>query len=158
MGRFLFRASHRLSLPLGRSETLERVGSLIGPSGRPFVGRIDGGEFEIRRITVYRSTFLPVLRGTVLHGAGGAEILLRMRPHRQVIFFLVIWYGFLLAASLLIAVLGEGAQRLLLLLPLGLGAATWVLSALVFESDCRWAVRSFEAALQGEGRWEATGP
>ena len=121
-------------MPLGRGEVLERLGCLIGPSGRPFLGRIDGGAFDIRRINLHRSTFLPALKGTVLDGPGGSEIFLRMRPHRQVLLFLSIWYGFLLIAGVLIALLGEGAQTLLLILPLGLGAATWILSALVFSA------------------------
>lgn len=121
-------------------------------SGSSFVGTVGEEGFRIIGFRDYRSSFLPSIKGRFEGGAAGATIHLSMRPHREVLIFLSIWYLFLLLCSLLIlySSFGTGPFRLLLLVvPLGLGAATWILSALVFESDALWALRILKEALPG---------
>jgi hypothetical protein len=116
----------------------------------PLQGSVGENTFEVRRVNVYRSSYLPVMKGRLVDRAGGAEIDLFFRPHRQVVIFLSIWLTFLLLASLLIGVvsLSAGSVRLwFLLIPLGLGVLTWILSLRVFDSDCRWVLEALKDAL-----------
>lgn len=127
------------------------TGEPIDPS---FVGTVGEEGFRISGFKHYRSSFLPSIKGRFEDGGGatGVTIRVKMRPHREVVIFLSIWYLFLLLCSLavLFSSLGGGPLRLLLLVvPLGLGAATWILSTLVFESDCLWALKILEEALPG---------
>ncbi len=124
------------------------------PIDSPFVGTVGEEGFRISGFKDYRSSFLPSVEGRFEDegGAAGVTVRLKMRPHREVVIFLSIWYFFLLLCSLVIlfSSLGAGPFRLLLLVvPLGLGAATWILSTLVFESDCLWALKILEEALPG---------
>jgi hypothetical protein len=146
----------RTGLALDRlREVLSRVISEAGKGEEagetPLQGCVGENTFEVRRVNVYRSSYLPLMKGRLVDCAGGAEIELFFRPHRQVVIFLSIWATFLLLASLLITVasLGAGSARLwLLLIPLGLGALTWILSLRVFDGDCRWVLEAFEDALR----------
>lgn len=117
----------------------------------PLQGSVGENTFEVRRVNIYRNSHLPVMKGRLVDRAGGAEIELFFRPHRQVVIFFSIWFTFLLLASLLIIVasLSAGSGRLwFLLVPLGLGALTWILSLRVFDSDCRWVLEALEDALK----------
>lgn len=136
--------------PLTREGTLGVLRREMAAGGQgSFVGEVDEKGFLIRQVNAYRSAFLPSMRGRVLVDGRGTVLEIRMLPHRQVVLFLAIWYLFLLLFAAVVLALGAGAQRLVTLLPVGLGTATWVLSARVFESDCRWTASALEEALGG---------
>jgi hypothetical protein len=142
-------------------------GSFLPPSAAghgeedgPFVGRIDERGFSIVGFRDYRSSYLPAVTGFFDPGSGGTDIRLRMRPHREVLIFLFIWYSFLLLAFtmiLLASLRGAPSRLLFLALPAALGVATWVLTSSVFESNCRWTLRIFREALPAPPGEDAPG-
>jgi hypothetical protein len=115
-----------------------------GDPGQPFSGAATDGGFVITRLREYRSTFMPVLRGTLaLAPGGGTRVRLRLSPPAVVIVFMAIWLGFLGAVAALIAfarALGGGRSLLWLLAPGGLAGLSWHVMASVFAADARWAL------------------
>jgi hypothetical protein len=132
-------------------------GSLLPPSGvggseedGPFVGTADGEGFSIVGFRDYRSSYLPAVTGFFEPGFDGTDIRLMMRPHREVLIFLSIWFSFLFlvfAMILLASIRGAPSRLLFLALPAAVGVATWVLTSSVFDSNCRWTLRIFREAL-----------
>jgi len=149
----MFRKS-RLPTGLTQRRVNELLASLISESSdtdSAFQGTSGENEFEVRRVNSYKSSYLPLARGKVVHSPGGAELELSFRPHRQVLVFFSIWLTFLLLASGLIVVssFSYGAQRLLLLtVPFGLAALTLVLGYRVFRSDCGWVEEALKKGLE----------
>ncbi len=46
-----------------------------------FVGRIEGNRFNLRRLTMFRGSYLVLLRGRIDAAASGSAVSVRMRPH-----------------------------------------------------------------------------
>jgi hypothetical protein len=141
-------------------------GSILPPSavGRgdddvPFVGRVTARGFSIVGFRDYRSSYLPAVAGFFEPGPAGIDLRLKMRPHREVLIFLFIWYSFLLLAFAMILLASRGAPSRLpfLALPAALGLATWILTSSVFESNCRWALSIFREALPAPPGEDASG-
>ena len=156
-----FRRAFSLATPMPRdriSELLrEQILSPGMPSGmdwegRAFVGRAEGNTFTIRGFLNYRSSFLPMVRGRILDGEEGTSLEIRMGPHREVVTFLSIWLFFLALCVLVLLFASTKASRFFFIpIPVGLALFSWILGALVFESDCRWALGEIERVLAGEG-------
>ena len=112
--------------------------------GRPFSGSLAGAGFVVTRLQEFRSTAMPVLRGTVAPAqGGGSSVRLRLAPARIVVVFMAIWLGFLGAVAALIVAahaLTAGRSLLWLLAPGGLAALSWHVMASVFAADAHWAV------------------
>jgi len=131
--------------PLPPAALAEELRQAIGDDpGQPFCGAATDGGFAITRLREYRSTFMPVLRGTLaLAPGGGTRVRLRLSPPAVVIVFMAIWLGFLAAVAALIAgarALGGGRSLLWLLAPGGLAGLSWHVMASVFAADARWAL------------------
>jgi len=132
-------------------------GSILPPSvvdggekNGPFVGTVDGEGFSIVGFRDYRSSYLPAVTGFFEPGSAGTDIQLRMRPHREVLIFLSIWYSFLLLVFtmiLLASFRGAPSRLLFLPLPAAVGVGTGVLTSSVFDSNCRWTLKIFREAL-----------
>lgn len=114
-----------------------------GPAA-PFAGAVAADGFVITRMNEFRSTVMPLLRGSFLaKPGGGTAVLLRLRPDGTVIAFMGIWLSFLaaVAAIIVVAHVWDTSRSLLMLLaPAGLGAFSWFLMTAVFAADARWAV------------------
>jgi hypothetical protein len=114
-----------------------------GPAA-PFSGAVAADGFVITRINAFRSTVMPLVRGSILAQAGGGTaVRLRLRPPGTVLVFMGIWLAFLAAvAAVIVAAHARDADRSLLwlLAPAGLGALSWLLMTGVFAADARWAV------------------
>jgi hypothetical protein len=128
-----------------------------GPAA-PFNGTVAPGGFVITRLKEFRSTSMPVLRGSLVAApGGGTSVRLRLHPPRIVFLFMGIWLGFLAAvAALILASRAQDPDRSLLplLAPAALAAFTWFLMVSVFDADARWALdRLLEAlpALRRDG-------
>jgi hypothetical protein len=110
----------------------------------PFTGSVAGERFVITRLREFRSTFMPVLRGSLAPApGGGTRVLLRLAPPGVVVLFMAIWLGFLAAvAAMIVAARALGADRsaLWLLGPAGLAGLSWHLMASVFAADAHWAL------------------
>jgi len=136
---------------LGEGEASSFLAGLIGEGdSRPFLGRADDKGFAIEEIKVYRTSFLPRVAGRYVKKPDGTNLLLSLRPHRQVGLFLLLWGVFLLAVSFIILAfaLPSRPERLsLLAVPAGIGALTCYLSFKVFANDCRWTIKSLKEAL-----------
>ncbi|HWR98687.1 MAG TPA: hypothetical protein VN317_09735 [Candidatus Methanoperedens sp.] len=113
-------------------------------SEQPFSGRVADAGFVITRLRAFRSTFMPVLRGTVDPGpGGGSRVRVRLAPPGVVVAFMAIWLGFLaaVAAMLVAAAKADPGRSLLpLLAPAGLAGLSWHVMTSVFAADARWAV------------------
>jgi hypothetical protein len=114
-----------------------------GPA-TPFTGRVAPGGFVITRLNEFRSTSMPVLRGSFFATPGGGTgVRLRLLPPRIVLAFMGIWLGFLAAVAALILAaraLDAGRSLLPLLAPAGLAALSWFLMVSVAAAEGRWAL------------------
>jgi hypothetical protein len=131
--------------PLPPAALGDRLRQAIGADpGQPFSGSVTDVGFVITRLREYRSTFMPVLRGTLAPApGGGTRVRLRLSPPAVVIVFMAIWLGFLAAVAALIGVaraLGGGRSLLWLLAPGALAGLSWHVMASVFAADARWAL------------------
>jgi hypothetical protein len=115
-----------------------------GPAA-PFTGAVAPDGFVIARMNEYRSTIMPLLRGTIrVKADGGTGVDLRLRPPGTIIVFMGIWLAFLAAVAAVIGLAharDTGRSLLWLLVPAGLGAFSWFLMTAVFTADARWAVQ-----------------
>jgi hypothetical protein len=65
----------------------------------PFIGKVEGGYFRVRRDIRYRNDFRPVIRGHVTSVPTGARIRVTMFLQPAVAVFMFIWFsGFALVA------------------------------------------------------------
>ena len=130
-------------LPPGALADLLRGVVGDGPAA-PFAGAVAADSFVITRMNEFRSTVMPLLRGSFFtKPGGGTEVLLRLRPPGTVIVFMGIWLAFLAAVAAVIVVAharDTGRSLIWLLAPAGLGALGWFLMTAVFTADARWAV------------------
>lgn len=67
------------------------------PSGRPFLGKVEGRSFRIRRDIQYRNSFLPLIRGRIVPTPTGSRVNVFMFMHPFSFLFMVGWFGFLVA-------------------------------------------------------------
>src|SRR5207253_105551 len=63
-------------------------------SSRPFIGRIDGHTFRIRRDIRYRNSFLPLVWGRVTPLPRGSRVKVTMFMHPLVFLFMAFWLSF----------------------------------------------------------------
>jgi len=133
-------------LPPGALADLLRGVVGDGPAA-PFAGAVAADGFVITRMNEFRSTVMPLLRGSLFaKPGGGTGVMLRLRPPGTVIVFMGIWLAFLAAVAAVAAVIvvaharDAGRSLLWLLAPAGLGALSWFLMTAVFTADARWAV------------------
>lgn len=69
------------------------------PSGRPFLGTVEGLSFRIRRDIQYRNSFLPIIRGSITATSNGSRVNVLMFMHPAVLLFALGWFGFLLSVQ-----------------------------------------------------------
>ena len=113
-------------LPPGALADLLRGVVGDGPAA-PFSGAVAADGFVITRMNEFRSTVMPLLRGSLFAKPdGGTGVTLRLRPPGTVI---VVAHA-----------RDTGRSLLWLLAPAGLGALGWFLMTAVFTADARWAV------------------
>jgi len=60
---------------------------------KPYIGKITGNNFEIKRAISYRNSFLPQIKGEVYSEFDGTKIKVNMKPHSFVLVFMTIWFG-----------------------------------------------------------------
>jgi hypothetical protein len=130
----------------------DHLSALVGDGpAAAFCGRVTDGGFVVTRVGEYRSTSMPLLRGSFAAApGGGADVVVRLRPSNTVIVFMVIWLGFLAAvAGVMLAARAHGSDRspLLPLAPAALAAFSWYLMLSVFAADARWALESLTTAV-----------
>jgi len=91
---------------LDSEEVLKRINEVIEPkktfrmtgifgSGeyKPYEGSINGSSFSITRISRYRNSFLPRIKGNIEKNFGKTEVNVKMRLHPFVLVFTFIWFG-----------------------------------------------------------------
>jgi hypothetical protein len=97
------------------SEVLDRLATIIRPrhsfweaveaglsweqKSRPFVGKIDGHRFTIRRAIQYRNSFLPRIAGHVAPVGSGSRIDIVLRLSTPVGLFMAVWLAGAFAAA-----------------------------------------------------------
>lgn len=60
---------------------------------KPYIGRIVGNIFEIKRAISYRNSFLPQIKGEIYSDFDGTKIKVNMKPNTFVLVFMTIWFG-----------------------------------------------------------------
>lgn len=96
---------HILRTRLSKEQVIEKLKESVEPEKsfgfgsinfsytKPYVGRINGETFEIKRAINYRNSFLPLIKGVVNSDIGRTKIDISMKPHDFVIAFMAIWFG-----------------------------------------------------------------
>ena len=67
---------------------------------KPYIGRFEENNFEIKRAISYRNSFLPVIKGTVYTEFDVTKIKVKMRPHFFVLIFMTVWFSGVLIGCL----------------------------------------------------------
>jgi hypothetical protein len=147
----MFHRTASLKTTLGEEEVCSFVEGLVGEdASRPFLGSADRHGFTIKEIKAYRSSFLPRVTGRYVKQSGDLIISLSLRPHREVVFFLLLWgtFLFLVSAMIIVFALSSHPWKLSFLgAPLALAALTYTLTYRVFTKDCHWALQSLKEQL-----------
>jgi hypothetical protein len=88
--------------PLRPDEALKKLEENIQPKlpfiwkrkgQKPYLGKIEGFHFSLRRIIFYRNSFLPMIEGEIQPEMGGSSIRITMHPHIWVLAFMGLWLG-----------------------------------------------------------------
>lgn len=84
---------------------------------KPYAGVINGQHFDISRVINYKNSFLPVIKGEVVHFLGQTEIKVKSSPHIAVLVFSVFWMSmvFLGCVAVTIANIKDGFEPTLLI-------------------------------------------
>jgi hypothetical protein len=93
--------------PLSVAQVLERLGRVIRPRQSrweavepvPFVGKIEGERFTIRRVLPYRNDFRPVISGHVVPIVSGSRIDIVLRLTLPVAMVMGVWLAFASVAA-----------------------------------------------------------
>ncbi|HEY9618729.1 MAG TPA: hypothetical protein V6C78_00085 [Crinalium sp.] len=94
---------------LSPDEVRQKLDAVTGPpclnpfkrrDRKPFEGRLNGNSFEITRTSLYRNSFLPVIRGKFQSNGSGTDLQIRMRLHKFVGIFMSFWLGTLAFQSM----------------------------------------------------------
>jgi len=138
-----------LETPLAPGEVRARLAAAVEPKRRlrlgggrcPFEGEVEGDSFRVSRVINYRNSFLPHVRGRVVPAAAGSRIEGSMALHPAVLAFIAVWCGLVLLIGVGVwgAMLADGRWRPGALVPLGMLAFLWALSAGAFTVEARRA-------------------
>jgi hypothetical protein len=60
---------------------------------KPYIGQIIGNNFDIKRATSYRNSFLPQIKGEIYSEFDGTRIRVNMKPPTFVLIFMTVWFG-----------------------------------------------------------------
>ncbi|WP_343697209.1 hypothetical protein [Flavobacterium sp.] len=60
---------------------------------KPYVGKIYGNKFKIKRAINYRNSFLPIIKGEIKEDISGSKIIVKMSLVEFVKVFMIIWLG-----------------------------------------------------------------
>ncbi len=70
--------------------------------GKLFEGNLQGNSFRIRRITEYRKSYIPLIKGDIKKTSNGTNIKISMSENVMTSVFLFIWFLLLIFISILI--------------------------------------------------------
>jgi len=89
----------------------------------PFIGKIEGDRFKVRRDVRYRNSFLPIVTGRVASVPSGVRIDVTMSLHPAVAVFMLIWFSAVGLAAVVSAwtlLRGPRDEQLWFLMPWGM--------------------------------------
>jgi hypothetical protein len=114
---------------------------------RPFIGRVSGQTFRMRKRIGYRNSFQTFMRGTVLPYAGGSRVEARMGLHPFVRIFMVVWLFLVVGIGSaafpgLVEEASDPTRRLIGLVPVVMIVGFFAMLAIG-----RWIAREERAAL-----------
>ena len=85
-----------------RPSSLLRKFLVLGPSKKPYEGKIDRPYFYVSRIIGYKNSFLPMIKGELVPAARGCSVYIVMRPHLLISTFMALLLGGVLIYFLMI--------------------------------------------------------
>jgi hypothetical protein len=112
----------------------------LGAGTCPFEGSVDGERFAIRRIILYRNSFLPLVNGSVEPTATGSRLRGTLTLHPLVAVFLALWIGIalMIGPPMLLSTEGD-APWSVRLTPLGIIGALGLVVSGAFTYEARRA-------------------
>jgi hypothetical protein len=130
---------------------MKRRFGLAKDAGPPFIGSVEAGTFDLRRVIRYRNSFIPLVRGRITSAPMGSRVDVTMSLHPVVAVFMALWIlgtGFGALAMLDTPSGQERSTAMLLLAMLALGV---VLVVGGFFPEAAKTRRLLERALAGVG-------
>lgn len=64
-----------------------------GEAGPPFIGKVEGDSFRVRRDIRYRNAFLPLIWGRITTGPMGTRVSVTMFMHPIMTLFMLVWFS-----------------------------------------------------------------
>jgi hypothetical protein len=119
----------------------------VAKDGPPFEGEVSERSFKVVRVIRSRSSFLPVIHGTIEEGPDGATVRLHLRLHLFTAGVMLLWFGLLIPSSQL-SFGGPGAWGLHVNTPAVMVLFGMVLVLTSFFPEVAKAVTLFRKALQ----------
>jgi hypothetical protein len=120
--------------------------------GKPYEGELHNNEFNINRITAYRNSFLPVVKGIIAEtGNDKTNVIIKMRPALFVVVFMSIWLGaaFLISAAALIPVLLKKEFNLTFLISFAMALFGYLLMTCAFKFEANKTRKYFNELFKG---------
>lgn len=116
----------------------------------PFIGKVEGNVFRIRRDIHYRNSFLPLVRGSVTPSSNGTKVSISMHLHPFVALFMLFWLGGV-GSGMIAAVTSQSGNIGAALFPGGMFAFGIVLTAGGFYPEAFKARRLLEQSIGNAG-------
>ena len=88
-------------------------------SSKKFEGEIGKSRFKLKRIIYIRDDFLPEICGYLIGNNIETTVVIKANPEDSLIVFSIVFFGFVIFASLILSIVGKIALALLLLLIIG---------------------------------------
>jgi len=149
---------------LSEDEIIKRLNHMVEPEKlllfrflsrkltKPYEGHINTRKFSIRRIIDYGNSFHPRIKGELQKGSNGITINIKMRLNIYAIIFLIIWYGAIGFAFiiLLTSQLLDRRFNPAILILLGFIAFAYALSRKFFKLESDKSIKDLSQILELE--------
>jgi len=90
----------QINTDLSSVELVKRIKTFTGEKSffnfspsHEFSGHVNEYEFEITKNISYRNSFLPIIEGNIEQKITGTQIIISMRLHLLVMFFMFVWFS-----------------------------------------------------------------
>lgn len=146
---------YRLGENLEPERTFRMKGIFFTGSDKPYEGWVsDEGRFSIRRVIAYKNSFLPVIEGEIVRESFGSRIKVKMRLHRFVLVFMIVWMTIvgIAAFAMTVAFLNDPSIDRMSIIPIGMFGFGYLLTILAFKYESNRSKKElaklFEAELE----------
>lgn len=132
-----------------------RMRGIFFKGTKPYEGSVNNdGTFSIRRLIAYNNSFLPVIEGEIVRESFGSRINVKMRLHRFVLVFMIVWMVGVGIASVatMTAYLNNAFFDRTVFIPISMLGFGYIITMLAFKYESNRSkkelVQLFEAELE----------